>query len=99
MILETAKGEPINTAFVSKQSKISFKIIEAHTSVLVPLLILPVLPFLITLKICFCVVMILIVLERKGWTVMYTLKRIRRFFAGPFRTKSTNRKMARMAKY
>lgn len=99
MIFENAKGEQINTAFVSKQSKISFKIIEAHTSVLVPLLILPVLPFMITLKVCTFVVMALIVLERRGWTVMYTLKRIRRYFAGPFRTKSTNRKMARLAKY
>lgn len=99
MILETAKGEPVNTAFVSKQSKISFKIFEAHTSVLVPMLILPVLPFWPTLKICMCVVVVLIVLERRGWTVMYTLKRIRRIFAGPFRTKTTNRKMARMAKY
>jgi hypothetical protein len=99
MILTTPKGEAVNTAFVSKQSKISLKVVEAHTSVLVPLLILPVLPFWITVKVCLCVIVVLVVLERKGWTVMYALKRFRRFLAGPFRTKKTNRKMARMAKY
>lgn len=99
MLLTTPKGELVNTAFVSKQSKISFKVLEAHTSVLVPLLVLPVLPFMITVKVCLCVIVVLVVLERRGWTVMYALKRLRRFFAGPFRTKTTNRKMARMAKY
>lgn len=99
MILKTEKGEDINSAFCSKQSKVSFKFVEAHTSVLVPLLTLPVAPFPITLKICGCIVLGLVLLERRGWTVMYTLKRIRRTFAGPFRTKHTKRKMARMAKY
>ncbi|MNJ66335.1 hypothetical protein D3C77_624050 [compost metagenome] len=99
MILATRKGELVNTAFVSKQSKISLKVIEAHTSVLVPLLILPILPFWTTLKVSMCIVAVLVLLERKGWTVMYAYKRIRRFFAGPYRTKSTKRKMARLAKY
>jgi hypothetical protein len=99
MILATSKGEQINTAFCSKQSKISVKFTEAHTSVLVPLLILPLAPFLITVKISFSIVLALMLLERRGWTVMYALKRLRRRCAGSTRTKSTKRKMARMAKY
>lgn len=99
MILKTAKGEEINTAFASKQSRISIKVIEAHTSVLVPFMVLPVAPFPITAKICFWVVLALVLLERKGWTVSYTIKRLRRYFAGTYRTKHTRRKLARMAKY
>ncbi|WP_219096300.1 hypothetical protein [Pseudomonas sp. UMAB-40] len=99
MILKTEKGESVNTAFASKQSRISIKIFEAHTSVLVPFMVLPVAPFWITVKICFWVVLALVLLERKGWTVSYTLKRLRRYFAGSYRTKHTRRKLARLAKY
>jgi hypothetical protein len=99
MILRTEKGELVNTAFVSKQSRISLKVIEAHTSVLVPFLILPIAPFWITLKACFITVLVLVLLERRGWTVSYALKRIRRAFAGAYRTKNTRRKYARLSKY
>jgi hypothetical protein len=99
MILPTEKGEPVNTAFASKQSRISIKIFEAHTSVLVPFMVLPVAPFWFMVKLCFWVVLALVLLERRGWTVSYTLKRVRRYFAGAYRTKHTNRKLARLAKY
>lgn len=99
MNLLTAKGEVINTAFCSKQSRISIKIFEAHTSVLVPFLIYPCLPFYPVFKACFFTVLLLVLLERRGWTVSYAFKRLRRKFAGAYRTKQTRRKMARMAKY
>lgn len=99
MILKTEKGELVNTAFASKQSRVSLKVIEAHTSVLVPFMVLPVAPFMITLKLCTATVFVLILLERRGWTVAYALKRLRRKFAGAYRTKNTRRKYARLAKY
>lgn len=99
MILPTEKGEHVNTSFASKQSRVSIKFFEAHTSVLVPFMVLPVAPFWFTVKLCFWVVLALVLLERRGWTVSYTLKRVRRYFAGTYRTKHTNRKLARLAKY
>jgi hypothetical protein len=96
---ENEKGEIFNTSFSSKQSKIGIRAFEVHTSVLVPLGILPVLPFWPTVKVCSLIILILVLLERRGWTVPYTYKRFRRWLAGPHRSRHTRRKLRRMAKY
>lgn len=99
MILRTDKGEEVNTAFASKQSRINLKIIQAHTSVLVPLLIIPVAPFPITVKISFLTIVVMILCERKGWTISMMLKKLRQKLAGHYRTKHTRRKLKRLAIY
>jgi len=91
-------NERIYTAHASKQSKISFKIFEAHTSVLVPLMILPVMPFMTTVKISFTCVLMLILLERRGWSLPLALKRLRSKLAGRYRKQSTRRAFARRMK-
>lgn len=99
MILRTDKGEEVNTAFASKQSRINLKIFQAHTSVLVPLLIIPVAPFPITVKISFLTIVVMILCERKGWTISMMLKKLRQKLAGHYRTKHTRRKLKRLYKY
>ena len=99
MILRTDKGEEVNTAFASKQSRINLKIIQAHTSVLVPLLIIPVAPCPITVKISFVTIVVMILCERKGWTISMMLKKLRQKLAGHYRTKHTRRKLKRLARY
>jgi len=99
VILKTAKGEKVNTAFASKQSRINLKIIQAHTSVLVPLLIIPVAPFLITVEVSCSTIVVMILCERKGWTISMMLKKLRQKLAGHYRTKHTRRKLKRLAKY
>ncbi len=99
MILRTEKGEEVNTAFVSKQSKINFKVIEVHSGVLVPLLIWPMLPFPFVGKICLCAIIAMILLERRGWTIGYLYRRFRRWTAGPYRTKTSPMEKSRLGKY
>lgn len=97
MPLKTNEGSVI-TAHASKQSKISLKIFEAHTSVLVPLLILPVLPFWSTLKFSMLMVLILVLLERRGWSLPVALKKLRSRLAGRYRYRRTRRALARRIK-
>lgn len=99
MILKTDKNEEINTAFVSKQSKINLKFIEVHTGVLVPLLLWPMMPFPFVGKLCFCAIVAMILLERRGWTIGYIYRRFRRRMAGPYRTKSSPMEKSRLGKY
>ncbi len=91
-------GETVITAHASKASKVNLKLFEAHTSVLVPLMILPVFPFWTTLKISLLCVFVLIVLERKGWTLGVALQRLRTRFAGRYRYRKTRQTMIRRIK-
>lgn len=89
MPLETGNGDKIYTAHASKQSKISFKLFEAHTSVMVPILLIPIFPFMTTIKFAAAAVLILILLERRGWTLSIALKRLRTRLAGRYRSRKT----------
>lgn len=91
-------GEVIITAHASKQSKVSLKIFEAHTSVLVPLLLIPVLPFAITIKWAAISIIVLILLERRGWTLPTTLKRMRSLIAGRYRSRKNRRDLRQIIK-
>lgn len=88
MPLYDAEGSKIITAYASKQSKLDFKIIEVHTSVMVPLVMLPVMPFLSTLKFAAVCIFILVILERRGWTAGIGLRRIRSWLAGRYRNRT-----------
>lgn len=92
-------GEPIITAHASKQSKVSFKVFEAHTSVLVPLLALPVLPFKTTFQLAMLAILVLILLERRGWTLSIALQRMRSRLAGRVRTRKTRSLMHKRMKF
>ena len=93
-------GEVIHTSHASKQSKISFKLFEVHTAVLVPLLALPLAPTLTTLKYASLTILGLILLERRGWTLKVALKRMRARLAGRFRmAKTRSRLVKRMRDY
>lgn len=91
-------GEMIITAHASKQSRISLKLFEAHTSVLVPLMLIPVFPFSITLKFAAVSILVLILLERRGWTLPIALKRLRSRLAGRYRHRKTKRTLMRRMK-
>lgn len=80
-------GEVILTSHASKQSKVSLKIVEAHTSVLVPLLLIPIFPFMITIKTAGASVLVLVLLERRGWSLPIALKRLRSLLAGRYRAR------------
>ncbi len=92
------KGETVITAHASKASKVNLKLFEAHTSVLVPLMILPVLPFWTTVKISLACVLVLILLERRGWTLGVALQRLRTRFAGRYRYRKTRQTLIRRIK-
>lgn len=92
------EGETIITAHASKSSKVNLKIFEAHTSVLVPLMAIPILPFGTTVKISFMCVLILILLERRGWTVGVALRRMRSRIAGRYRYRKTRHTLIRRMK-
>lgn len=79
------------TAHASKQSKVNLVFFSAHTSVLVPLLLLPVLPFWTTVKFAAASIFVLILLERRGWTLPIALKRMRSRMAGRYRARKTKR--------
>ncbi|MBA1280243.1 hypothetical protein [Stutzerimonas stutzeri] len=98
MPLVTRDGETIITAHASKASKVNLKIFEAHTSVLVPLMLLPVLPFMTTVKLSFLCVLILILLERRGWTLGVALRRFRSRLAGRYRYRKTRHAFIRRMK-
>lgn len=98
MPLLTANGETVITAHASKSSKVNLKIFEAHTSVLVPLMALPVLPFGTTVKISFMCVLVLILLERRGWTLGVALRRLRSRMAGRYRYRKTRHSLIRRMK-
>lgn len=90
------EGEEVLTAHASKQSKVSvFKMFEAHTSVLIPFAILPVFPFWITFKIACAAVLILVLLERRGWTVSIAFKKLRSRLAGRYRYRNGKKQMIR----
>jgi len=95
MPLVDREGGIIHTSHASKQSKISLKIIQAHTSVMLPLMAIPVFPFPITFKLAFVCVVILMLLERRGWTLILALKKIRSRLAGRIRQKNTRRTIER----
>ncbi|KKN85130.1 hypothetical protein LCGC14_0282990 [marine sediment metagenome] len=88
-------NETVFTSHASKTSKVSLKIIEAHTSVLVPLLVLPLSPTLFTLKIVAVLILILVLLERKGWTMKIAIKRFRSKLAGRYRSRKTRSQLIR----
>lgn len=97
MPLRTKDGI-VYTSHASKSSKVSLKLFEAHTSVLVPFMALPVFPFMITLKIALVVVLVLVLLERRGWTLPLALKRMRTRLAGRYRSIKTRRQTLRRIK-
>tara|TARA_R110001592_G_scaffold33503_4_gene115979 strand:+ start:1740 stop:2042 length:303 start_codon:yes stop_codon:yes gene_type:complete len=90
--------EVIITAHASKQSKMSFKFFEAHTSALVPLFLIPVFPFLITIKIAGAAILVLILLERRGWTIPIALKKTRSRLAGRYRYRKGRMSLIRRSK-
>ncbi len=92
-------GEKIVTAHGSKKSKVNLLLFEAHTSVLVPLLILPVLPFWSTFKISAAAVLVLILLERRGITLGIAFKKIKSSLSGHYRYKKTRQRMIRRIKF
>ncbi|MBF6615582.1 MAG: hypothetical protein ITG07_02540 [Candidimonas sp.] len=91
-------GETIITAHASKASKVNLKLFEAHTSVMVPLMILPVLPFMTTVKVSFACILVLILLERRGWTLGVALRRLRSKLAGRYRYRKTRHAFIRRMK-
>lgn len=91
-------NEVVITAHASKQSKMSFKLFEAHTGALVPLLAVPLLPFMITVKIAFACILTLILLERRGWTISIALKKIRARLAGRYRFRKGRMLLIRRSK-
>jgi hypothetical protein len=91
-------NEKIITAHASKKSKIKFFFFESHTSVLVPLLILPVLPFWGTVKLSLLVILVLILLERRGYTLSVALSKIKSSLSGRNRYGKTKHKMIRRIK-
>lgn len=91
----TYEGETVITAHASKKAKINLKLFEAHISVLVPLMIIPVLPFWITVKISLLCVLVLVLLERRGWTIGVALRKLRTAFAGRFRQRNTRHTLIR----
>lgn len=95
MLLTDGKNGHANTSNASKKSKISLWFTEVHTSVLVPLMALPLFPFLITVKISAVCILVLILLERRGWTVTLALKRIRSRVAGRVRSIRTRATLRR----
>ena len=89
-------GEEVITAHASKQSKISvLKMFEAHTSVLIPFGALPLFPGWFMVKTCFVAVLVLVLLERRGWTVSLALKKLRARLAGRYRYRYGNVQMIR----
>lgn len=90
--------EKIITSHASKKSTVNLLFFEAHTSVLVPLLILPVLPFLITLKISAFSILVLIMLERRGITLSVAVKKIKSSLSGRYRYRKTRQHMLRRIK-
>lgn len=90
--------EIVHTAHASKQSKVGFWIFRAHTSVLVPILIIPVLPFPFVAKTACFSVLVLIFLERRGQTLSVAYKKIRARLAGRHRYGKTRHVMLRRIK-
>lgn len=90
--------EKIITAHASKKSKVNLLFFEAHTSVLIPLLILPIFPFLTTVKISALAILILILLERRGITLGVAFKKIKSSLSGRYRHGKTRQKMIRRIK-
>lgn len=93
-------NEVIHTSHASKQSKINLVVMEVHTSVLLPLLALPLYPSFTTLKYASLTILVMILLERRGWTLKVALKRIRSRMAGRYRrAKTRSRLVRRMRNY
>lgn len=79
-------GQTVITSHASKTSKINLLLFEAHTSVLLPLMAVPAFLFTLTISAslfkmlfygCLIMVVVLIILERRGITLNTGLKRIR----------------------
>ncbi|MDH0959063.1 hypothetical protein EGJ86_19425 [Pseudomonas sp. o96-267] len=98
MPLKTKDGEIVLTSHASKSSRVNLKLFEAHTSVLVPLLAIPVLPFGTTIKVSAICVLVLILLERRGWTLGVALRRMRSRLAGRYRYRVTRHMILRRLK-
>lgn len=90
--------EKIITAHASKKSKVNLILFEAHTSVLIPFLILPIFPFMTTVKFSALAVLILILLERRGITLGVAFKKIKSSLSGRYRYGKTRQKMIRRIK-
>ncbi len=90
--------EKVITAHASKKSKVSLGFFEAHTSVLIPLLALPMFPFLITLKLSGAAVLALVLLERRGITLGVAAKKLKSSLSGRYRYAQTRQKMIRRIK-
>jgi hypothetical protein len=91
-------GEKVVTAHGSKKSKVKLIFFEAHTSVLVPLLLIPVFPFGITVKLSLLAILILILLERRGITLGVAYKKIKSSLSGRYRYSKTRHRMIRRIK-
>lgn len=95
------------TAHASKTSKISLGLFEAHTSVLIPLMVIPAMLFLTifswglflkVLYLCLGAVVVLIILERRGITLATGIKRMRTKLVSRNRYSSSRARMARRRK-
>ncbi len=98
MPLVNKEGDLIITSHASKKSMVDLKLFQAHTSVLIPFLAWPVAPFWITVKIAACVALVLVLLERRGWTLKIALKRMRGRLAGNYRYAKTRHSIVRRSK-
>ena len=98
MELSDGKGGVAHTSHASKQSKISLKIVTLHTSAMLPLMSILIYPKLITLKVALFSVLVLILLERRGWTLGLAFKRLRSKWAGKRRYRTTKQMFHRRVK-
>jgi hypothetical protein len=98
MFIRLEDGKAAYTSHASKKSKISFKFMEVHTSVMLPLLACPLAPFPTTFKIALTCIIVLILLERRGWTVALAARRFRSRMAGKTRHIHTRRTLERRMK-
>lgn len=104
MPLNMPDGETVITAHASKTSKIKLIFFEVHTSVLLPLMAIPLMLFTLVidpalfqmvLMGCIGTIFVLIILERRGITLAIGLKRLRARLAGRHRHSTSRGRVLR----
>ncbi|EKY4114565.1 IcmT/TraK family protein [Pseudomonas aeruginosa] len=95
MELFDRNGKKALSAHASKQSKIDFKIFTAHSSAMVPFGMILIYPSWLTFKIAVTSTLVLVLLERRGWTLGLAVKRIRSKLAGKSRHAMTRQRFNR----
>lgn len=107
MPLQGSNGEHIITSHASKQSKINLILFEAHTSVLIPFMLIPAMLFTLSISVDLFLtmlwvllgsVLVLIILERRGVTLGEGLKRIKFLLTGRERRSVSKGRMRRRLK-